>query len=164
MVVDYIDHDRIAADVRMLREAGAELIAACMHWGEEYVLLPVASERRHADFLRRCGVEMIIGGHPHVVQPLRLTSDRYAPGRVTVYSLGNLISNMKTRDTRGGAMAEVRLRRDSVGKAYVDTAFYHLVYTVPPSGAQRNFAVMPIDSVPSQWAGRARAFQSALKP
>lgn len=44
---------------------------------------------------------MIIGGHPHVVQPLRLTSDRYAPGRVTVYSLGNLISNMKTRDTRG---------------------------------------------------------------
>lgn len=46
VVVDYIDHDRIAADVRMLREAGAELIAACMHWGEEYVLLPVASERR----------------------------------------------------------------------------------------------------------------------
>lgn len=164
VVVDYIDHDRIDADVRMLREAGAELIAACMHWGEEYVLLPVASERRHADFLRRCGVEMIIGGHPHVVQPLRLASDRYAPGRVTVYSLGNLISNMKTRDTRGGAMAEVRLRRDSVGKAYVDTAFYHLVYTVPPSAAQRNFAVMPIDSVPRQWAERARAFQSALKP
>lgn len=164
VVVDYIDHGRIAADVKALREAGAELIAACMHWGEEYVLTPVASERRHADFLKECGVDMIIGGHPHVVQPIRLTADRYAPGRVTVYSLGNFISNMRTRDTRGGAVAEVRLRRDDAGRAYVDTAFYHLVYTVPPSATQRNFKVVPIDSVPPAWRDRARAFRTALKP
>jgi len=163
-VVDYIDRERMSADIRNLRYAGAELVAVAVHWGVEYVLLPVKSQRELADFLIGEGVDMVIGGHPHVVEPLeiRVNPDTGRKAVVT-YSLGNFISNMKTRDTRGGALAEIKLSRDSVGNALVSDAAYRLVYTVPPGGGQRNFMVYPIDSVPPAWRDRAAAFRNALK-
>lgn len=164
VVVDYIDSKRMAADIAALRDAGAEIVVAAMHWGEEYVLLPVKSERRLASELAALGVDVVIGGHPHVVQPIAHVA---APGREkdmpVTYSLGNFISNMKTRDTRGGALAKVKLKRDSAGKAVVDTVFYELVFTVPPSASNKNFVVYPYDSVPPAWKPAAAAFKNALK-
>lgn len=164
VVVDYIDRERMAADVRATRENGAELIVVAMHWGDEYVLLPVGSQRKLADYLVSLGVDMIIGGHPHVVQPFEMRQNPLTGRNVLVtYSLGNFISNMKTRDTRGGALVEVTLSRDSVGAAIVSDARYHHVFTVPPSASNRNFVVYPLDSVPAQWQQAARAFAGALK-
>lgn len=70
--IDYIDRELIASDVRKAREKGAELIAACIHWGDEYKLLPNASQKSLAKYLSGLGIEMIIGGHPHVIQPMEL--------------------------------------------------------------------------------------------
>lgn len=164
-IVDYIDRDKIRDDIRNTREAGAELIVTAMHWGEEYRLLPVTSEKSLADFLIDEGADMVIGGHPHVVQPFEMrTNPHTGKQALIVYSLGNFISNMKTRDTRGGALAVVKLTRDSIGQPYVSDAKYELVFTVPPDGNNsRNFMVYPIDSVPEQWQAAATAFRSALK-
>ncbi len=164
-VVDYIDRGKIKEDIRKTREAGAELIVTAMHWGEEYHLLPVASEKSLADFLIGEGVDMVIGGHPHVVQPYEIRTNPLTGGKsLVVYSLGNFISNMKTRDTRGGALAVVKLTRDSIGQPCVSDARYELVFTVPPEGnSSHNFVVYPIDSVPSSWRAAADAFRSALK-
>lgn len=163
-VVDYIDRKVIYSDVEATRKAGAEIIVAAMHWGEEYTLLPVKAQKELADYLLSLGVDMVIGGHPHVVQPFEMRKNP-ATGRnaLVVYSLGNFISNMKTRDTRGGALAEVTLKRDSCGVATVSDARYHLVFTVPPSGGNRNFVVYPVDSVPAAWQTAASAFRNALK-
>ncbi len=163
-VVDYIDRKSISSDVEATRKAGAEIIVAAMHWGEEYTLLPVKAQKELADYLLSLGVDMVIGGHPHVVQPFEMRKNP-ATGRnaLVVYSLGNFISNMKTRDTRGGALAEVTLKRDSCGVATVSDARYHLVFTVPPSGGNRNFVVYPVDSVPAAWQTAASAFRNALK-
>ena len=164
VVVDYIDRNKIADDVEAARKAGAELVVAAMHWGEEYTLLPVKSQKQLADYLLSLGVDMIIGGHPHVVQPFEMRRNpRTGRNALLVYSLGNLISNMKTRDTRGGAIAEVKLKRDSLGVATVSDARYHLVFTVPPSAGQRDFKVFPADSVPLPWRGAAAEFKNALK-
>lgn len=164
VVVDYIDRNLIAADVEAARKGGAEIIVAAMHWGEEYTLLPVKSQKQLADYLLSLGVDMIIGGHPHVVQPFEMRRNPHT-GRnaLLVYSLGNFISNMKTRDTRGGAIAEVTLKRDSLGVATVSDARYHLVFTVPPGDGQRDFVVFPADSVPVGWRGAASEFKKALK-
>lgn len=164
-IVDYIDRDKIREDIRKTREAGAELLVTAMHWGEEYRLMPVASERSLADFLVDEGVDMIIGSHPHVVQPFEMRTNPLTGRKaLVVYSLGNFISNMKTRDTRGGALAVVKLSRDSVGQPCVSDARYELVFTVPPEGnSQSNFMVYPIDSVPPHWTQAADAFRTALK-
>lgn len=164
-VVDYIDKAQIKADIDSARAAGAELVCAAMHWGLEYKLLPSDPQKRLASWLIDNGVDMVIGGHPHVVQPMELRTDSTTGRRkVVVYSLGNFISNMKTRDTRGGAFAKVKLKRDSAGNALIDTAFVQLHFTVPPRGnSSRNFVVYPIDSVPAAWRGAAEAFRKALK-
>lgn len=123
--VDYIDRERMRRDVDALRRAGAEIIAACVHWGVEYKLIQHREQESLARFLSDdLGVELVIGGHPHVVQPMH-----FRDGRLTVYSLGNFISNMRTQDTRGGALLRVRLLRDDEGRAYVADAAYRLVFT-----------------------------------
>lgn len=168
-VVDYINKSLIAADVEAARNAGAEIITVCIHWGDEYVLQPPERVRAMADYLVDLGVNIIIGSHPHVVQPDRwLTNPLTRTPVYLVYSLGNLISNMRTTDTRGGAVVTLTLRRDSLGRAYVAQAHPHLVFTVPPRGfpkghpAHRNYSVVPLDSVPAPWRAQASAFAAPL--
>lgn len=141
-IVNYIDFKQIEADVKAARKAGAELIALCIHWGDEYRLLPNASQKATADKLTALGVDMIIGGHPHVIQPMEMRAAPDGKPVLLVYSLGNFISNMKTDNTRGGAMVRVRLERDSVGTARVGSASYALVYTEPPTG-DSNYRLVP---------------------
>ena len=163
-VVDYIDREIIEADVAAARHAGAEIIVVAVHWGEEYVLLPTRHQKDLAAFLAGAGADVVIGGHPHVVQPIQMLENKKTGRRVPVtYSLGNFISNMKTRDTRGGALATITLKRDSTGTAIVSDARYDLVFTVPPSAATKNFIVYPIDSVPAQWRDAAASFRRAIK-
>ncbi len=158
-VVDYIDRPTIDYDVAKARAEGAEIIMAAIHWGNEYQLLPHASQRELAQFLVDQGVELIIGGHPHVIQPMEMRRGKDGRNTLVVYSLGNFISNMKTRDTRGGALVEATLRRDSTGRAYVADAQYRLVFTEAPSAKSRQFKLYPAEDVTSgPWASHCKAF------
>lgn len=142
-VVDYISTPRIRADVDSARSRGADLVAVCVHWGDEYRLLPNAAQRQLADTLCAMDVDMVIGGHPHVIQPMEMRTRPDGRRQLLVYSLGNFISNMKTNDTRGGAMVRVRFERDSLGRARVGSAAYSLVFVEPPSAASRNHRLVP---------------------
>jgi len=145
--IDYIDRQLMASDIKKAREKGAELIAVCVHWGDEYKLLPNASQKSLAKYLSELGVELIIGGHPHVVQPMELQrNEKTGQPYLTVYSLGNFISAMRTTDTRGGAMVRVKLARDIFRRAYVKSASYRLVFTEPAIGKGDNFKILPAES------------------
>lgn len=141
--IDYIDKTLIASDVKRARDAGAELIAVCIHWGDEYKLLPNATQMSLAEYIRSLGVEMIIGGHPHVIQPMELQVIGGKP-TLTVYSLGNFISAMRTPDTRGGAMVRVKLKRDILRRPYVSEAAYKMVFVQEPQGRGDNFRLLPV--------------------
>lgn len=183
-IVDYISPEKIRADIAKTRNAGAEIIVAAMHWGEEYTLQPVKSEKQWVQFLEKEGVDIIMGGHPHVVQPMELRKNSVSGKQMFLaYSHGNFISNMMTRDTRGGLMTRVTIARDSLGCAYVKSAAYKLIFTVPPvdgsfkpspsSGmspvgkrygfVRDNYKLFPIDSVPDFWKERAREFATAVR-
>ena len=171
VVVDLIDRDRMARDVKATREAGAEIVVLTVHWGIEYVLLPPAQVKALADYLTGLDVDMVIGGHPHVVQPMEIRENP-ATGKpvLLVYSMGNLISNMATRDTRGGAMVRATIERDKTGKARLKGAEYMPHFTVPGTSRKNNFRVVPlpegtaVDSViPSAYAPRAKAWLNAAQ-
>lgn len=130
-IVNYIDTDNIVRDCARARGVGAELVCVCIHWGDEYHLLPNQSQKSMADKLVSMGVDLVIGGHPHVIQPMEMRRRPDGSQALVVYSLGNFLSGMKTDDTRGGAMVRVRLKRDSKGRALVDGADYSLVYVDP---------------------------------
>ena len=160
VVVDYIDRKQMERDIKVAREAGAEIVAVCVHWGVEYQLLPHPTQTSLADFLPDQGVDLIIGGHPHVIQPMEIRhSDKHDKDVFLDYSLGNFISAMRTADTRGGAVARVRLVRDGAGKARVESADYRLVFVQPPTGPHKNFELLPADgTVAQQWSGARDAF------
>lgn len=142
-VVNYIDRAKILEDMDEGRRKGAELLCVCLHWGDEYNMLPNKAQKDLANFLIDNGADMIIGGHPHVVQPMEIRHSRkYDKDVLVVYSLGNFISNMKTRDTRGGAMVKVRLGRDDKG-ARLKGASYMLFYTQSPTRGGEGYILVP---------------------
>ena len=146
MEVALIDRDRIAKEMKLTREAGAEILVVTMHWGIEYVLRENAIQRELADFLIANGADMVIGSHPHVIQPMKMVRDEKRGQDVpVVYSLGNFISNMKTGDTRGGAYMRVRVERDGDGKARVKWADYDTFFCAKPTGKGSNYTVIPSD-------------------
>ncbi|MDE6704226.1 MAG: CapA family protein [Muribaculaceae bacterium] len=163
-VVDYIDRGKITEDIDAVRKAEAEIVCVAVHWGDEYHLLENASQRSLADFLVDNGVDLIIGGHPHVIQPMEVRhNDELDKDVLVVYSLGNFISNMKTRDTRGGAIVRVRLVRGRDGVARFDSAAYDLVFTVPPTDASENYRLVPVDECTGRWGDACKAFVSSAE-
>lgn len=164
VVVDYISREQMKSDISKARDKGAELVCVAVHWGEEYKMLPNASQRSLADFLLAQGVDLVIGGHPHVIQPMELRANPEGGRQLLVYSLGNFISNMRTRDTRGGAIVRAHLRRDADGNAYVDRADYDLVFTIAGTGREDNFRLVFADSCDvTGWTGRCKEFTSSAR-
>ncbi len=102
IIVNRIDTTAIREDIK--RAARADCIIAFMHWGEEYSRKNSDAQRRLAAFMRANGVPVIIGSHPHVVQPCECSDSS-----VTFYSLGNFISNQRWRYSDGGIIAEVEI-------------------------------------------------------
>ena len=105
--VNRIDTVRMKADLKRAREWMPDCLAVALHWGIEYERKPNREQRRLAEFLQREGVQLIIGSHPHVVQPIEQDS----LGGLIIYSLGNLLSNQHKRYTDGGLMVRVELEK-----------------------------------------------------
>lgn len=139
-----IDRKKMAEEIARTRAAGAELLVVAVHWGVEYVLLPGKPQKDLADFLVNQGVDLIIGGHPHVIQPMEVRhNDKEDKDVLIVYSLGNFISNMKTQDTRGGALVKALIQRDKDGKVKFKHAEYDTFFAAKPTGPADNFKVIP---------------------
>lgn len=153
-VVNLIDTVAMKADIEKAKAAQPDIIIACVHWGIEYQLFQHRQQEQVAQFLNDQGVRLIIGGHPHVVQPVI-----FSEGRLTVYSLGNFISGMKTTDTRGGMLLRVKLRRESDGEVQIVDPTYRLVYTEPAT-ANHNFRLVYPDASDD---ARADAFSRSAR-
>lgn len=144
MEVALIDRDRMAKEIAKTKKAGAEIVVVTVHWGVEYVLTQNRNQENLAKFLLDQGVDLVIGGHPHVIQPMMVV-DNESTGKksLVVYSLGNLISNMKTADTRGGALVRAVIERDTDGIARFKEANYDTFLSAKPTGNKDNFRVIP---------------------
>ena len=142
--VALIDREKIAEEMKAARDAGAEILVVAVHWGVEYVLLENSMQRSLADFLVENGADLIIGGHPHVIQPMKVVrNEKEGKDVLVVYSLGNFISNMKTVDTRGGALVRAKVERGSDGQARFTGADYDTFFSAKPTGPKSNFQVIP---------------------
>ncbi|MBR6567350.1 MAG: CapA family protein [Clostridia bacterium] len=129
---DYADmtkfYEEIGADLTNMVKEGAEITVVYLHWGNEYQLTPDSHQKEIAQKLCEMGVDVIIGGHPHVVQPVDLiTSADGTHKTVCVYSVGNMVSNqrrnlmgLKTGHTEDGLIFKVTLSKYSDGTVLVE--------------------------------------------
>ena len=145
--VNRIDTVQIRRDLSLAKSWAPDFVIVCIHWGQEYRMLPDAAQQELAGFLTRNGADVVIGSHPHVVQPMHAVSDRTGRIRkVVVYSLGNYVSNQRTVDTQGGATVQVDFVRDAGGNARIDRCSYALVWMWKPVDEQgvRHFYIVPV--------------------
>lgn len=112
VVVNLLDTVAMGRDLQMIERDKVDCVVAFLHWGNEYERQPNRSQRRMAEFLKRNGVDIIVGSHPHVVQPY----EQDETGRIVVYSLGNFVSNQRKRYTDGGLMAVIDIEEDTPGE------------------------------------------------
>lgn len=144
-IVNYIDTVEIAADIRKAKRMKPDLLIALPHWGIEYSLIPATADKSLADWLFAQGVDHIIGGHPHVVQPMECRNDSSENGgNVLVYSLGNYLSNQYMDNTTGGAM--VRLEFTKTGeKVRLEKYGYMLTHCSRPQvSGRKNYRIVPV--------------------
>ena len=117
--IGYLRSGDFDADVQRLREAGAEVVIAMPHWGQEYRRKPEANTVSLAKKLVAAGVDVVLGSHPHMVQPVEYVTARTRDGEertgLVAYSLGNFISNMAVQYTDSGIILDFTLREKQEG-------------------------------------------------
>lgn len=134
----------ILPKVNELKSAGAEIVVAILHWGVEYNDYPGTAQEAIAQGLCEGGVDVIIGSHPHVVQPIKKITVTAEDGSqrecLIVYSLGNLMCNQSTMGevTQQGMVVGIKLERGEDGIARLDDAFYMptLLYVTRDKGGE----------------------------
>jgi len=116
--VDYLKDADFKADVQALRDAGADVVIALPHWGTEYVRQPDAYVRTYAERMTAAGVDVILGSHPHMVQPiewLTVETDEGERTALVVWSMGNFIDNMKVQYTDSGIIVDFTIIENPEG-------------------------------------------------
>lgn len=147
-VVNYIDRKQILKDIQAAKQMKADIIIANIHWGIEYVLKHNREQKDLADFLIQNGVRLVIGGHPHVVQPIDIQKKEGAIENIVVYSMGNLISAMKPVNTTGGIMVKIDVSKDENGQINIDSCSYSLVWVnklMKDKNTPSFFELLPVD-------------------
>lgn len=122
--VDLLDEQKVVSDIRKAEEI-ADFTIVCPHWGTEYVLEETDAQRRWAQIFLENGVDLVIGTHPHVIEPIEvLTDDNTGNQMLVYYSIGNFVNwtgeiGSGVSNRMVGGMAEVTLTRDENGKVVI---------------------------------------------
>ncbi|MDR0546238.1 MAG: CapA family protein [Dysgonamonadaceae bacterium] len=145
-VVNYIDTVQVKKDIQKAKAQQADIIIANMHWGDEYKLLPNKTQKKLAQFLVREGVDIVMGSHPHVVQPSQALSDSTGQiNNLIIYSLGNFVSGMTAVNTDGGQMIKIVLSKQW-NQAKIVSYEYALVYVARIKNSKTtDYTLIPAD-------------------
>ena len=138
-VVDRIDTLRIGRDIAKARAGFATQIVVFIHWGNEYESAPSPEQRRLARWLHERGADLVVGSHPHVVQPIEAGPD----GRLTAYSLGNFVSNQRRPRTDGGISLKVTVTRGPDGKYGYESRYGNQWVWTPTVNGRKTYLVVP---------------------
>jgi len=141
--VNFIDEDVVTGDIRAAKQAGADIVALCLHTGEERMQTPTWDQTQWAKDFIAAGADILFYSHPHVLQAMEWVSagegDEERSGFV-IYSLGNFISNMDGDECARGVVTYVDIVKDEggariEGARYLPTYFYRTggEYSVLPA-------------------------------
>ncbi|MFO7721710.1 MAG: CapA family protein [Bacteroidales bacterium] len=129
VIVNMIDRKMMEKDLAKARSKNPDLIMAVMHWGAEYKRFPNEYQKSIAAFLAGQGVDVIVGHHPHVLQPVEWipqSSDSAAGKTLVIWSLGNFYSNQRDRYRDGGMFVNFEITKNKkTGAIAIDSPGYY---------------------------------------
>ncbi|MCI0751678.1 MAG: CapA family protein [Flammeovirgaceae bacterium] len=150
-IVNLIDTTQIKLDLSEAKQDSVDASIVFVHWGSEYQSQPNQFQKSIAGFCFKHGAMLVIGAHPHVLQPMEWRKDK---NRLVAYSLGNFVSGQRDRYKNGGAMVNVTLKKiasQDSSKVTIDSAFYTLAYV--HRTLTRDYFILPIPSFENDTTG-----------
>lgn len=138
-LVNRYDPEQVKKDIEAVKPY-TDVIIVAMHWGEEYTATPVSSQKQIAEYLSSLGVNVIIGTHPHVIEPIEYIGDT-----LVIYSLGNFISAQIGIDRLVGAMVSYDIVKNSDNSIKIENVKANLIYTYYNNF--RNYYVYPFQEL-----------------
>jgi len=114
-LVSLINESKIISDIAKARKQGADLVTLCLHFGNEYERQPDEAQKQMVKRLINAGADIILGSHPHVVQPYQIFrikgKDGKLKNRVVIYSMGNFIGNQNGKYRNLGVIFAMKVRQ-----------------------------------------------------
>ena len=159
--VNLMDTTEIAADLEKAKRMNPDVIIALPHWGIEYQTLPSKAQKDMAKWLLEHGVDHIIGGHPHVAQPIELLNNKQ---NLIAWSMGNVVSNQSKPNTYGGYMVRLEFTKNDTLTVLSD--HHYTLYWVshpPDNGNRHGYRILPIDYPDTLLTAKEKTLRSAIR-
>ena len=168
-------YKEVRESIGLMKEQGANGVVLFIHWGNEYQTKQNKTQSAIAQELCDLGVDVIIGGHPHVVQPVDLLTSTKDESHKTVclYSMGNAVSNqrranmnLKTGHTEDGVLFSVTFAKYTDGTVILESA--QLIPTwvnlaKHPETGKNAYMILPLDDTVEDWKTAFSLSDSGLK-
>ena len=141
-LVNVIDEDQILSEAARMRSAGVDFIILSVQWGNEYQVNPSEAQSNLAEsLLNSPNIDLIVGSHVHVIQPVGVFNDKYV-----IYGLGNFLSNQSVNCCPAASQNGVMIYVDVVG---TDLEGYKVEsLTFEPTRVDRSdFTIVPLSRV-----------------
>lgn len=166
--VNLIDNKLITNQLALAKEQNPDLICVSMHWGVEYNTSPNSEQTSLANFLFENGADIIIGNHPHVIEPMEKREVTLSDGTTkecfVVYSLGNFLADQNKTNTRNSAILNLNITKSANGKININSATYTPIYTYKnTSVSSQKFKLIDLKDVTSAYeAGYTNGISESL--
>ena len=166
-------YEEISKNMADMAAAEVDAVVMFIHWGSEYKIQQNALQTDIAQNLCNLGVDVIIGGHPHVVQPVELlTAADGSHKTVCLYSMGNAVSNqrisqmdLKTGHTEDGVLFSVTFSKYSDGTVVLEgTDLIPCWVNMHTGNGKKEYNILPLDSnTREQWKELYNLSDAGLK-
>lgn len=148
--VNVIDKTKIKKELERVKEENVDVIIACMHWGEEYHTKQTKDQEDLADFLFQNGVDIIIGNHPHVIEPFETKEVKMPDGTTkqcfVAYALGNFTADQRAVNTRDSIIINLKVTKKADGTVSIDSSDYIPLYIYKnPNLSLKKFVIIDLN-------------------
>ena len=168
-------YQEVRENLAQMQREDVDASVLFIHWGNEYQTKQNKNQTAIAQALCDLGVDVIIGGHPHVVQPVDLLTSTRDESHKTVclYSMGNAVSNqrrakmnLKTGHTEDGVLFSVTFARYTDGTVILESA--NLLPTwvnldTHPETGKKAYMILPLDNAVTDWKAAFGLSDNTLK-
>ena len=151
-IINKVNRDKIEKDLKTAEET-ADFTVVFMHWGTEYRFTADDSQKDLAQFMAEHGADLIMGSHPHVIEPAEWIETENGNKTLVFYSLGNYVSRQKEAANLVGAMGRVKICSSEDRGTYVDSV--SVMPTVTHyNTSSRGFRVYPLKDYTDELAAK----------
>lgn len=152
--VNMYSEEQAKSDIEYAKKNGAEYICVMIHWGDAISNTVSEEQKSIADFLVDNGVNLIIGAHPSVVQPMEVRQNADGDNVFIAYSIGTYISTLSAEEARTELVLNIELRKSGKdGKVYLNKVDYTPIYMLDNGeNAQDRFKLIDMKSTATSYA------------